>query len=114
MFEPPNSIDNSMNYLCKAEEHHEIAQKLVKQHKEKFFKTHEKHLKRKGIPQFDLGDTVYMKDLHYVRLFEPKYLGPFSNQRKNSTSQFELIKFNLNIKYFIYPTTVYFFFKPMK
>ena len=47
-----------------------------------FFKIHEKHIKGREIPQFELGDTVYRKDQHYFRTFEPKYIGPFKIQRK--------------------------------
>ena len=47
-----------------------------------FFKIHEKHIKGREIPQFDLGDTVYMKDQHYIRPFVPKYIGHFKIQKK--------------------------------
>ena len=32
---------------------------------------------KKKIPQFDLGDVVYMKVPHSLKPFEPKYCGPF-------------------------------------
>ena len=82
MSEPPNLVENPEDYLLKVKEHYEKAKNLVKQHEENFFKIHEKHIKGREIPQFEIGDTVYMKDQHYVRPFEPKYIGPFKIQRK--------------------------------
>ena len=43
-----------MNYLLKTKEHYEKAKRLAMQHEEKFFKTHEKHIKGRKILQFDL------------------------------------------------------------
>lgn len=82
VYDNPNIVDDPSVYLKKKKKHYELAKKLVQEYESAYFKTHEKYVKGRVVPDFNLTDIVFMRDPIYTKTFQPKFIGPYEILRK--------------------------------
>ncbi|GBM15678.1 Transposon Tf2-6 polyprotein [Araneus ventricosus] len=76
-FFEPITVDNESKYLKNIRNNMCSIRNEFAKNEEQYFKNNAPHIKGRKVPNFNLGDKVFVKNFSHPHVFQEKYKGPF-------------------------------------
>ncbi|GBO06387.1 Transposon Tf2-6 polyprotein [Araneus ventricosus] len=83
-FFEPITVENESKYLKNIRNNMCSIRNEFAKNEEQYFKNNAPHIKGRKVPNFNLGDKVFVKNFSHPHVFQEKYKGPFEIIRNNN------------------------------